>query len=164
MLTRFMGLLFVWSIPNFIFIDLSYCCVGLAVHYGGIIWVRAHIAPPPNFVIIWMVMLEGNLVLIMLQIHLHQPPQEVQVGACAKHGAHLHHRSRKLHLAEDPGPKLDIYEDVCSNTSKWIEWDGRHNSTQPSLVWFVCGTTRWKLVLAGCMNVVGFKPRDADQK
>jgi len=43
------------------------------------------------------------------------------------------------------------------------EWDGRHNSNQPSLAKFVYGTTAWRLVLAGCMSVVGFRERDADQ-
>ena len=46
---------------------------------------------------------------------------------------------------------------------KRIEWDGRHNSNQPSLAKFVYRTTTWRLVLAGCMSVVGFRPRDADQ-
>ena len=46
---------------------------------------------------------------------------------------------------------------------KRIEWDGRHNCNQPSLARFVYGTTAWKLVLAGCMSVVGFRARDADQ-
>ena len=46
---------------------------------------------------------------------------------------------------------------------KRIEWDGRHNCSQPSLAKFVYGTTAWKLVLAGCMSVVGFRARDADQ-
>lgn len=46
---------------------------------------------------------------------------------------------------------------------KRIEWDGRHNSNQPSLAKFVYGTTAWRLVLAGCMGVVGFRARDTDQ-
>ena len=46
---------------------------------------------------------------------------------------------------------------------KRLEWDGRHNCSQPSLAKFVYGTTAWKLVLAGCMAVVGFRERDADQ-
>ena len=46
---------------------------------------------------------------------------------------------------------------------KRIEWDGRHNCNQPSLAKFVYGTTAWKLVLAGCMSVVGFRARDTDQ-
>ena len=46
---------------------------------------------------------------------------------------------------------------------KRIEWDSRHNCNQPSLAKFVYGTTAWKLVLAGCMSVVGFRARDADQ-
>ena len=44
-----------------------------------------------------------------------------------------------------------------------IEWDGRHNCSQPSFSKFVYGTTAWKLVLAGCMGAVGFRVRDADQ-
>jgi hypothetical protein len=46
---------------------------------------------------------------------------------------------------------------------KRIEWDGRHNCNQPSLAKFVYGSTAWKLVLAGCMGVVGFRARDTDQ-
>jgi hypothetical protein len=46
---------------------------------------------------------------------------------------------------------------------KRIEWDGRHSCNQPSLAKFVYGTTAWKLVLAGCMSVVGFWSRDTDQ-
>jgi hypothetical protein len=46
---------------------------------------------------------------------------------------------------------------------KRIEWDGRHNCSQPSLARFVYGTTAWELVLAGCMGVVGFRARDIDQ-
>ena len=46
---------------------------------------------------------------------------------------------------------------------KRIEWDGQHNCSQPSLARFVYGSTAWKLVLAGCMAVVGFRGRDADQ-
>ena len=46
---------------------------------------------------------------------------------------------------------------------KRIEWDGRHNCNQPSLAKFVYGTTAWKAVLVGCMSVVGFRARDADQ-
>ena len=46
---------------------------------------------------------------------------------------------------------------------KRIEWDGRHNCNQPALAKFVYGSTTWKLVLAGCMGVVGFRARDTDQ-
>jgi hypothetical protein len=46
---------------------------------------------------------------------------------------------------------------------KRIEWDGRHNCNQPNLAKFVYGATAWKLVLAGCMGVVGFRARDTDQ-
>jgi hypothetical protein len=46
---------------------------------------------------------------------------------------------------------------------KRLEWDGRHNCSQPSLAKFVYGTTAWKIVLAGCMAEVGFRARNADQ-
>lgn len=46
---------------------------------------------------------------------------------------------------------------------KHIERDGRHNSNQPSLARFMYGTIVWKLILAGCMSVVGFRARDCDQ-
>lgn len=46
---------------------------------------------------------------------------------------------------------------------KRLEWDGRHNCNRPSLARFVYGSTTWKVVLEGCLNVVGFRVRDADQ-
>ena len=46
---------------------------------------------------------------------------------------------------------------------KRLEWDGRHNCSQPPHAKFVYGTTGWKLVLAGCMFVVGLRVRDVDQ-
>ena len=46
---------------------------------------------------------------------------------------------------------------------KRVEWDSRHNCNQPSLAKFVYGSTAWKLVLVGCMSVVGFRVRDTDQ-
>lgn len=46
---------------------------------------------------------------------------------------------------------------------KRIEWDGRHSCSQPALAKFVYGSTAWRLVLAGCMSVVGFRARDTDQ-
>lgn len=46
---------------------------------------------------------------------------------------------------------------------KWVEWDARHNCNQLSLAKFVYGTTTWKLVLGGCMSVVGFRVKDIDQ-
>ena len=48
-------------------------------------------------------------------------------------------------------------------SQKGIEWDGRHNCNRPSLAWFVYGSTTWRAVLEGCMGVVGFRARDADQ-
>jgi hypothetical protein len=48
-------------------------------------------------------------------------------------------------------------------SQKRIEWDGRHNCNRPSLARFVYGSTAWKSVLEGCMGVVGFRARDADQ-
>ena len=61
------------------------------------------------------------------------------------------------------GPNWTESEMMVFIAQKRIEWDGRHNSNQPSLAKFVYGTTMWRLVLAGCMSVVGFRPRDADQ-
>jgi hypothetical protein len=61
------------------------------------------------------------------------------------------------------GPNWTESEMLVLIAQKRIEWDGRHNSNQPSLAKFVYGTTAWRLVLAGCMGVVGFRPRDADQ-
>ena len=61
------------------------------------------------------------------------------------------------------GPNWTEAEMLVLIEQKRIEWDGRHNSNQPSLAKFVYGTAAWRLVLAGCMSVVGFRPRDADQ-
>ena len=61
------------------------------------------------------------------------------------------------------GPNWTEAEMLVLIGQKRIEWDGRHNCNQPSLAKFVYGTSAWKLVLAGCMGVVGFRARDADQ-
>ena len=61
------------------------------------------------------------------------------------------------------GPNWTEAECLVLIGQKRIEWDGRHNCSQPSLARFVYGTTAWKLVLSGCMAVVGFRERDADQ-
>ena len=61
------------------------------------------------------------------------------------------------------GPNWTEAEMFVLIGQKRLEWDGRHNCNQPSLAKFVYGTTTWKLVLAGCMSVVGFRVRDADQ-
>ena len=61
------------------------------------------------------------------------------------------------------GPNWTEAEMLILIGQKRIEWDGRHNCNQPSLAKFVYGTTAWKLVLAGCMSVVGFRARDTDQ-
>ena len=61
------------------------------------------------------------------------------------------------------GPNWTEPEMLVLIGQKRIEWDGRHNSNQPSLAKFVYGTTAWRAVLAGCMGVVGFRARDTDQ-
>ena len=61
------------------------------------------------------------------------------------------------------GPNWTEAEMLVLIAQKRIEWDGRHNCSQPSLAKFVYGATAWKLVLAGCMGVVGFRARDTDQ-
>ena len=61
------------------------------------------------------------------------------------------------------GPNWTEAEMLVLIGQKRIEWDGRHNCSQPSLSKFVYGTTAWKQVLAGCMSVVGFRARDTDQ-
>ena len=61
------------------------------------------------------------------------------------------------------GPNWTESEMLVLIAQKRIEWDGRHNSNQPSFAKFVYGSTAWRLVLAGCMGVVGFRPRDADR-
>ena len=61
------------------------------------------------------------------------------------------------------GPNWTEAEMLVLIGEKRIEWDGRHNCNQPSLAKFVYGSTAWKIVLAGCMAVPGFRVRDADQ-
>lgn len=61
------------------------------------------------------------------------------------------------------GPNWTEQEMLVLIGQKRVEWDGRHSCSQPSLAKFVYGTTAWKQVLAGCMFVVGFRARDADQ-
>ena len=61
------------------------------------------------------------------------------------------------------GPNWTKAEMLVLIGQKRIEWDGKHNCNQPSLAKFVYGNTAWKLVLAGCMGVVGFRVRDTDQ-
>ena len=61
------------------------------------------------------------------------------------------------------GPNWTEAEMFVLIAQKRIEWDGRHNCNQPSLAKFVYGSTAWKLVLAGCMSVIGFRARDTDQ-
>ena len=61
------------------------------------------------------------------------------------------------------GPNWTEAEMLVLIAQKRIEWDGMHNCNQPSLARFVYGTKAWKLVLAGCMSVVGFRARDTDQ-
>ena len=60
------------------------------------------------------------------------------------------------------GPNWTEAEMLVLIAQKRVEWDSRHNCNQPSLAKFVYGTTAWKLVLAGCMSVVGFRARDTD--
>lgn len=61
------------------------------------------------------------------------------------------------------GPNWTEAEMLVLIAQKRIEWDVRHNCNQPSLSKFVYGSTAWRLVLAGCMAVVGFRARDTDQ-
>lgn len=61
------------------------------------------------------------------------------------------------------GPNWTEAEMLVLIGEKRVEWDGRHNCSQPSLTKFVYGTTAWRLVLAGCMAVPSFRVRDADQ-
>ena len=61
------------------------------------------------------------------------------------------------------GPNWTESEMMVLIGQKRLEWDSRHNSNQPALAKFVYGSTAWRLVLAGCMAVPGFRARDADQ-
>ena len=75
--------------------------------------------------------------------------------APSRSGDAIHHKVR--------GPNWTEAEMLVLIGQKRIEWDGRHNCNQPSLAKFVYGSTAWRLVLAGCMGVVGFRGRDIDQ-
>lgn len=93
------------------------------------------------------------------------PGSRTHAGGCSRSarsssdpsqsGASLSHKVR--------GPNWTEAEMLILIAQKRIEWDGRHNCSQPSLAKFVYGTTAWRLVLAGCMSVVGFRTRDTDQ-
>lgn len=61
------------------------------------------------------------------------------------------------------GPNWTESEMLVLIGQKRLEWDGRHNCNRPSLARFVYGSTAWKVVLEGCLSVVGFRLRDADQ-
>lgn len=61
------------------------------------------------------------------------------------------------------GPNWTESEMLVLIGQKRLEWDGRHTSNRPSLARFVYGSTAWKAVLEGCLSVVGFRLRDADQ-
>ena len=74
-----------------------------------------------------------------------------------------HSPSQSTHPQKVRGPNWTEAEMLVLIAQKRIEWDGRHNCNQPALAKFVYGATAWKLVLAGCMGVVGFRARDIDQ-
>ena len=72
-------------------------------------------------------------------------------------------QSQTAHPQKVRGPNWTEAEMLVLIAQKRLEWDGRHNCNQPALAKFVYGATAWKLVLAGCMAVVGFRARDTDQ-
>ena len=88
-------------------------------------------------------------------------------GVHAKRGPNSTRSSSTPSQAPPPpkvrGPNWTEAEMLVLIAQKRIEWDGRHNCNQPNLAKFVYGATVWKLVLAGCMGVVGFRARDTDQ-
>ena len=92
----------------------------------------------------------------------HPLEEDVGVGGGGRSSsAPAHSQPSAAHKAR--GPNWIEAEMLVLIGQKRIEWDGRHNSDQHSLARFVYGTTAWRLVLAGCMGVVGFRERDADQ-
>lgn len=103
-----------------------------------------------------------------------QPPQSSAAGS-RRVGGRSRGRSAAARSLSGPsqspsiaphkqrGPNWTEEEMLVLIGQKRIEWDGRHNCSQPSLSKFVYGSTAWKIVLAGCMAEVGFRPRDADQ-
>lgn len=103
-----------------------------------------------------------------------QPPLSA-VAAARKGGGRARGRACAIRSSSGPsqsgngsahklrGPNWTEQEMLVLIRQKHVEWDGRHNCSQPSLAKFVYGTTAWKLVCAGCMSAVGFRVRDADQ-
>ena len=94
------------------------------------------------------------------------PPQEgshVGGGQGTAHSLCSPSQSQTAHPQKVRGPNWTEAEMLVLIAQKRIEWDGRHNCNQPALAKFMYRATAWKLVLAGCMGVVGFKARDTDQ-
>ena len=82
---------------------------------------------------------------------------------CAAQSTPSPSQLQAAHAQKVRGPNWTEAEMLVLIAQKRIEWDGRHNCAQPALAKFVYGATAWKLVLAGCMGVVGFRTRDTDQ-
>ena len=97
-----------------------------------------------------------------------QPPMSV-VAAARRGGGRSRGRSSapsqslNAPVHKMRGPNWTEQEMLVLIGQKHVEWDGRHNCSQPSLAKFVYGSAAWKSVLAGCMSTVGFRARDADQ-
>ena len=106
---------------------------------------------------------------------LDNPTPASSVPAVGRRGGYARGRSNSARSSPIPlqsqasfphkvrGPNWTEAEMLVLIDQKHIEWDGRHNSNQPSFAKFVYGNTAWKLVLAGCMSVGGFRARDTDQ-
>jgi hypothetical protein len=65
-------------------------------------------------------------------------------------------QSQATPLYKVQGPNWTEAEMLVLIAQTHVEWDGRHNSNQPSLAKFVYGTTAWKLVFAGVHGCGGF--------
>ena len=86
-----------------------------------------------------------------------------RAGSCAGHASSAPSQTQAGLPHKARGPNWTESEMLVLIGQKHIEWNGRHNCNRPALARFVYGNTAWKVVLAGCMSVVGFCPRDADQ-
>ena len=95
-------------------------------------------------------------------VHPHEGSQ-VGAGPGNAHSSCSPSQSQTAHPQKVRGPNWTEAEMLVLIAHKRIEWDARHNCNQLALAKFVYGATAWKLVLAGCMGVVGFRARDTDQ-
>ena len=125
-------------------------------------WHRACIVHPFKCPLMWIVILGQNLsASSTLAISRRGGCARLRSNTALLSSAPLQSQVALSHKVQ--GPNWTEAEMFVLIGQKCIEWDERHNSNQPSLAKIVIKTTAWKLVLAGCMDVVGSQVRNADQ-